>query len=155
MAAEFAQPGTQQPYWYRGTTRNWPGGTGPRLLGRTSLTTDPLVATLFAIECARKGSAIVYLVPRASVSGFVTSANYLAHIEKEVVVDLLPKDLCHNHSVSVMRAYDILIELGCDLPIAMSGLDSLRLHLKSLNASQSYLCDELLCQFDSRALTTF
>ena len=47
------------PYLYRGTTAGWPGNSVLQAERITCTSTDPLVATLFAIECRNHGRAII------------------------------------------------------------------------------------------------
>ncbi len=144
----------QQEYWYRGTTRNWHGGAGARALTRTSLTTDPLVATLFAIEAARKGEAGVYFVPCSSVYNYVTSGNCFANIEREIALKLLPEKLFSCRFLPVAAACEILIEIGHEVPNVISTTARLQHYLSQLGSSDaglSYLSEEELRQFDDRA----
>jgi hypothetical protein len=56
--------GPSVPYYYRGTTRGWKGSSNSIEEGITFVSTDPLVATLFAIECRNHGEAAVLLVAK-------------------------------------------------------------------------------------------
>ena len=50
------------PYLYRGTTAGWPGNSVLQEEQITCTSTDPLVATLFAIECRNHGHAVILAV---------------------------------------------------------------------------------------------
>ena len=70
--------------YFRGTTRGYPGNASRD--GWTSTTTDPRVATLFALEAKRFGSSVVhYIADCSELQDLVTEANVFAAWEKEVV----------------------------------------------------------------------
>src|SRR4051794_8251089 len=70
---------TQVRYLYRGTTRDWPGNECLRHEGVTCTTTDPLVATLFAIESRNHGPAVILAV-RRGVFEELAESNYFSVI---------------------------------------------------------------------------
>ena len=73
--------------YYRGTTKGYPGNSSRE--GWTSTTTDPRVATLFALEAKRFGSCIVrYIVSCDELEKKIVEPNHFAEWEKEVVFQI-------------------------------------------------------------------
>ena len=64
------------PYLYRGTTAGWPGNSVLQEEEITCTSTDPLVATLFAIECRNHGHAVILAVRRDRFRGIDRPPNY-------------------------------------------------------------------------------
>ena len=52
-------------FYYRDTSLGWPGNPNPQSSEITCVSTDPLVATLFAIECRSRGAAAVLIASRS------------------------------------------------------------------------------------------
>jgi hypothetical protein len=131
-------------FLYRGTTRGWPGGGGPQAVRRTPTTTDPLVATLFAIECCRHGLGIVHAVSARSVAGQIVLGNVLSGLECEIGLSITPLEF-ESHSIHWIRAdaaRSILAELGFQLPITISTRLRLRNELKeSLRLTESQIVE--------------
>src|ERR1700730_311767 len=103
---------------YRGTTPNWSGSKGLQRTGLTPTSTDPLVATLFALECLRYGPAIVQFCEVNSVVNLIAPGNVLADLEREVVVAVAPDIFTVQFVVStltVQLSREILAELGYEL----------------------------------------
>lgn len=106
-------------YLYRGTTPGWPGSPGIRAIPRTPATTDPLVATLFAIHCLNFGNGVVLLAPRKLVSDRIQPGNYFAQLECEIGLEMSPTEF-ETHSVHVVPAHvarEALVNVGfAELP---------------------------------------
>jgi hypothetical protein len=83
---------TSDRFLHRGTTPGWPGNVSLQKEGKTCTTTDPLVATLFAIECPHHGPSTVLLAPMTAFDGLTGPTNHAAIFEREIVVNLLPLD---------------------------------------------------------------
>lgn len=83
------------PYVFRGTTIGFPGGTNIQKLGYSCTTWNPIKATLFAIECARRHpeTAVVYVIKTGNIAYLKPLGNVLKKYEEEVVWPILPKDL--------------------------------------------------------------
>jgi hypothetical protein len=115
-------------YVYRGTTSGWPGNPGPQELHLTPTSRDPLVATLFALNCVRFGKAIVQLCDRGLVADLIQSGNTLNELEREVVVGVAPAEFTDRFVVDEMPvslARQILAELGFELPVGIGNNDIL------------------------------
>lgn len=103
----------------RGTTIGWPGSRALQAAGVTPLTTDPLVATLFGLECLRHGPAIVQLCERNAVAEILVAGNVLADLEREVVVNEPPAVFTEHFEAGIIAAgaaREILAEMGYELP---------------------------------------
>lgn len=105
-----------QPYLYRGTTLGWAGSESARRESRTCATSDPLVATLFAVHCLNFGRAVVHLVSRHGLPE--CPGNRLEELEKEVVVEMPPVEFADRAVVtlSARESGDILRSIGLALP---------------------------------------
>jgi hypothetical protein len=109
-------------YLYRGTTLGWAGTRMNQFIPRTSTSTDPLIATFFALECLFHGHAIVQIIPRVRVQAFIRSPNLVdgnecyTEIEREVALEMKPLDLLVHvvHFIGVDDAREILLEIGFD-----------------------------------------
>jgi hypothetical protein len=138
------------PLLYRGTTPGWPGSRGLQAAGVTPMTTDPLVATLFALECLRHGPAIIQFCERAAVAGLLQPGNVLADLEREVVISVSPAEFTDRFEcgiIDVHVAREILSELGYELPPTVA--DKWDLH--NLLKSTPRLRDSDVREFDRRA----
>jgi hypothetical protein len=135
-------------FLYRGTTRGWPGGEGPQTVRRTPTTTDPLVATLFAIECCRHGSGVVHAVSEESVAGQIVYGNVLSELECEVGLSFAPLEFeSHSiHWIAADAARLILEELGFQLPIVISS----RLRLRNELRESPRLTESQIVEFHKR-----
>lgn len=134
---------------YRGTTLGWPGNTVLQNLHKTPATTDPLIATLFALECRRHGPAVVFAVRLSQVADLVDHGNVLAALECEVVLNVEPlqfADKIAEWCVGVEDAKETLQDLGFDLP----GIVPHRRLLSRYLVEFSRLNSEQMAHFDAR-----
>src|SRR5438045_1957100 len=89
----MAEPAVR--YLFRGTTAGFPGSVFPRH-GLTSLTADPVVATLFATTLQRFGPPLVLVVPVGRLTGALQDRrgrSKLAALEAEFVVAQSPESV--------------------------------------------------------------
>ena len=120
----------QTRYYYRGTTRGWAGNLALREAKITCVTTDPLVATLFAIECRNHGQAAVVIAARADFE--LAKANFFAEEESAVnlSVSALEFEDCAALIIDVDRAIAILEELGYrSIPIRLANAGHLQVEI--------------------------
>ncbi len=113
-----------ESYYYRGTTRGWPGSPNLVEFRVTFATTDPLVATLFAIECRSRGEAAVLVASAGkfpvlhSASSPVQGPVNLSFTLPEGAVELsvLPSEFERDadYIIPVEDAISLLIGLGFD-----------------------------------------
>lgn len=103
-------------YLFRGTSRGWPGGRTARQLPLTYTTTDPFVATLFAVECRNHGPAVIYLAQRGRFPEVPPGPFDVSFQIKECSVTLaIPPDAFSMNAeaeVHVDDALRILADLG-------------------------------------------
>jgi hypothetical protein len=119
-------------FLYRGTTQGWPGHPGLQVEHRTPTTTDPLIATLFAIECCRHGAGGLWLAPRLSVADLIVEPNCLSELEREIVLGILPIEFERGFTRHWVQAHD-----------ARSALEAMGLHVPSVISSPRRLGKEL------------
>lgn len=126
---------------FRGTTLGFPGGEALQQLGITSTTTDPLVATLFAIESSSHGApGVVLIALRSRLSNRIGQPNNYMELEQEVAVEQPPADFAEKaeFTVDVSVARKILIEIGFQpIPPGIVGYGHLQLALRSTHRLNS------------------
>ena len=150
-AIDFMDP--EAEYLYRGSTLGWAGTRVNRTLPMTCTSTDPLVATLFALECLFHGHAVVHFVLKSVVSPFIGPSNFFDH--KELAVNLQPGPLEFlqyvSHSIDADDAREILWSIGFEqVPTFIYGLDLLNDEL-SLKPEGYRLSPEQVIEFNRRA----
>ena len=124
----------KKPYLYRGTTPGWHGSEGLRISGMTCASTDPFVATLFAIGCRNHGPGQILVAERQPIEYLVGPSNSLAEMECAVNIRMLP-DVFESNAIlklDVELSMRILVELGFgDLPQRLNGGDALKIALQT------------------------
>jgi hypothetical protein len=98
---------------FRGTSPGWAGSPGAQATA-VSATTDPYIATVFALEArGQAGQAVVQFGPRSSIGTFDVG-NWMAAQEREVGVLMTSKDFAARapSSVPVDTARQVLGEMG-------------------------------------------
>jgi len=83
-----------------------------------------VVATVFATEAENYGQGVVYAATTRDLAGVtVSEGNVLAHLEKEVAVELLPLEFAARASVRVTagEARTILSNMGHQIPTVIRG----------------------------------
>jgi hypothetical protein len=121
-------------YVYRGTTVDWAGSEGLRELGFTPVTSDPVVAALFAIEASRKGAAVIYVARMEQVAPHFGTPNILSELECEHGIAVPPLDFIKRFAINPIKIDDVrtaLGELGVYLPAAIGNLRMLDEELES------------------------
>ena len=157
--AEFGSKSHSTGYLYRGTSVGWPGNISLQRIRRTPVTTDPLVATLFALECRRHGSGVVHIASQSRLAGLIVPANVLAEVECEIGVNCTPLEFSGSYSefrVTVELACEILNEMTIDVPQFIANHDRLQTHLEDLiegRRGTTYLTPEQIERFNQLALS--
>lgn len=142
-------------YLYRGTTEGWPGY--PVRLGEeiTCTTTDPLVATLFAVECRNLGRAIILAARRDPLGGLVAPANCFDMIECAINLRCSAAEFARRAEVvlEVEESIAILREFGfTDLPVRMKSKTTLQQEIEESHSLGMRLSREQARQFNIRML---
>lgn len=144
------------PYLYRGTTTGWPGNIVLQEERITCTSTDPLVATLFAIECRNHGHAIVLAACRQNdLLGSRAPPNHFFEIECAVNLYIPPLQFAIKSDVilEVDRALAILRELEFhDLPVRIRDKETLRDAILHTYAAGQRLTEEQLDWFNTRMI---
>lgn len=142
-------------FLYRGTTLGWPGSDSVHRERKTSASGDPLVATLFAIECLNHGPARVLLAPRASLGDLTGSTNHSAAFESEIVLDLIPEEFAERAALAIdaQQAREILVSIGFPwIPARPGGKSALRETIIQSYNDGNRLAQDQVREFDSRAM---
>lgn len=117
------------PYLYRGTTSGWPGNSVLQAEAITCTTTDPLVATLFAVKCRNHHSAVILVARLVTYQERIGPANHFCQIESCVNLRVHPLEFARNAEVTleVADSLAILREIGfTDLPERIRDKSALR-----------------------------
>ncbi|HEU5381384.1 MAG TPA: RHS repeat-associated core domain-containing protein, partial [Ktedonobacteraceae bacterium] len=133
--------GTGGECYFRGTSPGYPGNPGVQRIGVSPVSTDPAVATAFAIKAETNyGSGIVYIASRADLAGVeITEGNVLAALEKEVAVWVSPLEFAERASITInaATARGILNDMGISLPRSISSdISSVLRELPTLSPEQ-------------------
>lgn len=131
-------------FLFRGTSAGWPGNPATQQFRVTPTTTNPFVATLFAIECQRFGSGLVIACLRSEVERFIGAANVLSDI------DVAPFELQQRFGrwqCGVSQARAALLALGFEVPEYIGDKDTLNHWLNETPA----LSEQMQNEFQSRA----
>lgn len=106
-------------FLFRGTSDGWPGNPATQRFQVTPTTTNPFIATLFAVECQRLSSGVVLACLKSDVEHLIGASNVLSEVEQEVVVDVAPAEFSRRFAhwkCEVTKARAVLLELGYEVP---------------------------------------
>jgi filamentous hemagglutinin len=140
-------------YLYRGTTEGWPGNPVLEEQQITCTTTDPLVATLFAVECRNHGRAIILAARRDRFENLIGPRNVFEDIESAINLSCSPIEFAEQAEfvLEVDRAIDILRDLGFeDVPVRLKGTTILQQEIGETHSLGMRLNKEQLDQFNAR-----
>jgi filamentous hemagglutinin len=144
-------------YLYRGTTEGWPGNPSLQEEQITCATTDPLVATLFAIHCRNYGQALVLVARKNLFDESIGPPNFFSVIESAVNLRLPPVEFARVAEIrlSVDRSVDILSELGFpNIPARLKDKSTLQQELAESHAAGVRLTKGQLQVFNLRIFET-
>ena len=145
------------PYLYRGTTRGWPGNPVLQEEEITCTSTDPLVPTLFAIECRNYGHAVILAVRRKLIEELVGPPNFFSVSESAVNLRIDPTKFARRAEVTldVDKSLRILHEMGfLDIPVRLNGPAALQQELDESHAAGLRLNEEQAAFFNIRMIET-
>jgi len=142
---------TTKKYLFRGSTINWPGSVSSQSLPRTSVTTNPIKAILFALCCGytngyKSDKQIIYIIERSKLKGISTGKNWLAKVEEEIAFEIKPSDyisLCEGY-IFAEDAINIILSMRLTIPAIIDDslfLDALKNTpaMSNVNIEQFYL----------------
>jgi hypothetical protein len=135
-------------YVYRGTTVGWPGNDVLQQLQMTPVTSDPLVAALFAIENVRNGPAVVYVARKVDIAFHLGSPNVLAGIECEYAITVRPAEFIERfvvRQITINELRSVFEEIGVELPVTIASRFKLDRELES----RPRLTEEQISAFDA------
>lgn len=145
------------PYLYRGTTAGWPGNSVLQEQRITCTSTDPFVATLFAIECRNRGRAVILVGRRGSFDEVLGPPNYFSVSESAVNVRVSPTEFASRAdlALTVDDSLRILGALGFEgIPVRLRGLAALQQELDESHAAGLRLNDEQIALYNGRMFGT-
>lgn len=142
-------------FLYRGTSLGFLGGETSKTQGITCTTTDPFVATLFAIECRNYGHGVILMAARQRYEGHITSSNWFALEEAAVNLAIRPSEFekAVDKILEVDEAIRILGELGFEkLPTRLKDPTDLGETLAETSDDGLRLSPDQISYFNRRAL---
>jgi hypothetical protein len=148
---------TNPLYFYRGTTVGWAGSITLQEENITCTTTDPLVATLFAIECRNHGHAVILVARREPFRDLRGAPNYVSVGESAVNLRIVPTEFARmaELELDVGRSIEILREIGFpDLPVRLAGYAALQYEIDESHAAGRRLNAEQIRLFNTRIFET-
>lgn len=95
----------------------------------TPTTTDPIVATLFAAESARFGSAVVLIGDYDKCRKIAGPGNQFVDLEREVIVRVSPLDFQTRHVqqwITLEMSRIALGSIGIEVPVLIGNKKALR-----------------------------
>jgi hypothetical protein len=122
-------------WYFRGTSAGFPGSQALQEIGVTSVSTDPVVAAIFATESSSYGVGVVHIAAARDLTGVrIIPGNVLADIECEVGIELRPVEFARraSHTIPVEQVRIILREIGTMVPPIIRGPAGVDTALKSL-----------------------
>ena len=110
--------------FFRGTSEGFAGSPTLQEIGVTPVSTDPVVATIFATEAENYGKGVVHITSRRDLAGVeMLKGNVLAHLEREVGLNILPAEFARRASATITasQARDILARIGINVQSSIRG----------------------------------
>ena len=123
----------------------------------TCTTIDPLVATLFAIECRDHGRAVILVARRELFAELHAAPNYFSVSEAAVNLQVVPVEFARMAEIAldVERSIEILREMGFqDIPVRLSGYSALQDEIDESHAAGLRLNAGQIRLFNARMLET-
>ncbi len=151
------------PYYYRGTTRAWPGNNSLSENRLTYVSTDPLVVTFFAIACRNHGAAVVLVISQQKFEVAIPEdpdnpvdqkidEDFNA-IECAIQLAVSPSEFESGADlvVDVDLAIEVLNELGfTGIPVRLSGRIKLDEELRDTYTKEQRLSLRQIEEFDAK-----
>lgn len=105
-------------FLFRGTSEGFEGSNGNQKLQVTPTSSDPAVATIFAINAKNHGKGILQIALPENLQGVNYTGNVLQSMEIEIGVGLAPVEFSKKVSVTITaeQAQGILKDMGIEIP---------------------------------------
>ena len=142
-------------YLFRGTTRGWPGNANSIEHQFTYTSLDPLVATLFAVECRNYGPAIVLMAQRGRFEEIPPGEldEVFQRTERSMTLSILPLKFASQADLilEVDRCLNVLADLGFTaVPSRINGKSHLQNTIEESDQLGHRLTSEQIREFTSR-----
>jgi RHS repeat-associated protein len=115
----------EQFHLFRGTSEGWLGHPSLQKVGISPTSTDPAIATIFAIESTTQGGkGVVHIAASSDLAGVHFEApNTRAEVELEVPVGVSPSEFAQRASITITveQAREILAGMGIPTPPRIYG----------------------------------
>ena len=111
--------GAQIKALFRGTSQGFEGNRVSRILPNTSTSSNPAVATVFAIESKNNGNGIIHIALPDDLKGVsLNDGNVRQALEKEIPLEITPANFAKKASLTITadQGRDILSQMGINLP---------------------------------------
>ena len=108
-------------YLFRGTSKGYPGSRASQILNTTPTSTDPAVATAFAVQAKNYGEGTLQIALPVDLKGIKVETNVLYELEREVGVGISPMEFSKkiNLQITADQARGILKEMGINVPASI------------------------------------
>lgn len=105
-------------FLFRGTSEGFNGSNASQQLGVTPTSSDPVVATIFALNSKNYGKGILQIALPQDLKGVQYTGNVLQSLEKEIGVGMAPAQFTLKASTTITadQAVGILKNMGIKLP---------------------------------------
>ena len=110
--------------FFRCTSEGFAGSPTLQEIGVTPVSTDPVVATIFATEAENYGRGVFHIASRNDLAAVeILQGNVLADLEREVGINRLPAEFARRASltITVSQARGILASMGIRIQSSIRG----------------------------------
>jgi len=115
----FSGPAQEEVnYLFRGTSEGFEGLATHQKLEITPTSSDPTIATIFAINSKTYGKGVLQVALPSELQGVEVTGNVLQSLEKEVAIGLKPVEFAEKTTLTISadQARSILNNMGIKLP---------------------------------------
>lgn len=105
-------------YLFRGTSKGFAGNKATAFGGVTPTSSEPVVATIYAVEGQNYGEGILHVALPEQFIGKEVAANVRKPLEREIVIGVTPTEFANQSilTISADQARGILEKLGIKIP---------------------------------------
>jgi hypothetical protein len=128
-------------YLFRGTSKGFAGNKSTALGGVTPTSSDPGVATIYAIEGKNYGEGVLHIALPEQFIGKEVAANVRKTLEQEIVAGVTPTEFANQSSITISadQARGILKKLGIKIPGRISAEETTRVLLETPKLSKEQI----------------